>query len=270
MANTTNLNLPLIEASQAQKHVTHNEAIAALDALTQSSIIDRDLATPPSSPNEGDTYIVGPSPTGDWSGHAGKITTYYDSVWRFYTPKTGWLAYINDEGIHVRYNGSAWVSAFTQSGATWGWQDWANSGSAQSLTQNVYTALENDGLGAQTNTSYKVPEHGNIWNTTTNQLDFTDLSVGDEISIRFDIEIVTNGSNSEFFLRGQFGSTFPFTLGLGNYFYKGAGTHHLVTQKSFYIGSTDVRDSAGTIEIMSDTGGETARVAGFYIRTMVR
>lgn len=41
---TPNLKLPFLLASQAQKHVTHNEAIRALDCLVQTSVLDRDLA----------------------------------------------------------------------------------------------------------------------------------------------------------------------------------------------------------------------------------
>ena len=33
MAETTRLALPLLEAAQAQKHVTHNEALRVLDAV---------------------------------------------------------------------------------------------------------------------------------------------------------------------------------------------------------------------------------------------
>ena len=40
-------------------------AIAALGNLT---IIDRDLTAPPGGESDGDTYIVGGSATGDWSG----------------------------------------------------------------------------------------------------------------------------------------------------------------------------------------------------------
>ena len=35
--------LPYILAAQAQKHVTHNEAIRLLDAVVQLSVLDRDL-----------------------------------------------------------------------------------------------------------------------------------------------------------------------------------------------------------------------------------
>ena len=50
--------LPFILAAQAQKHVTHNEAIRLLDAIVQLSVLDRDLTVPPASPVDGDRYIV--------------------------------------------------------------------------------------------------------------------------------------------------------------------------------------------------------------------
>jgi hypothetical protein len=107
---TTNLLLPYILAAQAQKHVTHNEALRKLDALVQISIVDRDLATPPASPTEGARYIVAASPTGAWVGHTGKIAAWQDGAWAFYAPRTGWLAWVEDEAIPVAWNGTAWTA----------------------------------------------------------------------------------------------------------------------------------------------------------------
>ncbi|KAB2846219.1 MAG: DUF2793 domain-containing protein, partial [Hyphomicrobiaceae bacterium] len=55
---TPNLSLPYIIAAQAQKHVTHNEALRTLDAVVQLSVLDKDLSAPPVSPLDGDRYIV--------------------------------------------------------------------------------------------------------------------------------------------------------------------------------------------------------------------
>ena len=65
---TTNLLVPWILAAQAQKHVTHNEALRLLDGLVQLSVLDRDLTTPPGSPADGDRYIVASGGTGSWAG----------------------------------------------------------------------------------------------------------------------------------------------------------------------------------------------------------
>ena len=44
---TTHLGLPYLLAAQAQKHVTHNEALRLLDAMVQLSVLDRTRTTPP-------------------------------------------------------------------------------------------------------------------------------------------------------------------------------------------------------------------------------
>jgi len=111
MDTTPNLALPYILASQAQKHVTHNEAIRALDALVQISVADRDLATPPGSPAEGVRYIVAASPTGAWTGHAGEIAAWQDAAWAFYAPAEGWTAWVADENALLAFDGAAWVTA---------------------------------------------------------------------------------------------------------------------------------------------------------------
>ncbi len=40
MTNTPYLGMPFIEGSQAQKHVTHNEALRILDAVIQIGVLD--------------------------------------------------------------------------------------------------------------------------------------------------------------------------------------------------------------------------------------
>ena len=109
MDTTPNLNLPYILAAQAQKHVTHNEAVRALDALVQLSVFDKDLATPPASPADGARYIVGASPTGAWAGQAGKIAAFQDSAWAFLDPLEGWLTWVADEDKIYAFDGGAWV-----------------------------------------------------------------------------------------------------------------------------------------------------------------
>ena len=102
--------LPYILPAQAQKHVTHNEALSKLDVLVQLSVMDRDLTAPPPSPADGDCYIVAGSPSGDWSGHAGEIAHRLDGAWEFITPATGWIAWVIDEAMAVTWTGSAWAT----------------------------------------------------------------------------------------------------------------------------------------------------------------
>jgi hypothetical protein len=100
--------MPLLAAAQAQKHVTHNEALLQLDALGCARILDRDLTAPPSSPNDGDTYLVHATATGDWAGQDGRIAYAIDGGWRFYEPFAGLMAYVVDETKPIVFDGSAW------------------------------------------------------------------------------------------------------------------------------------------------------------------
>lgn len=110
MDATSNLQLPFIMAAQAQKHVTHNEALRALDTVVQLMVLDKDLSAPPGSPADGARYIVAASPTGDWSGQAGKVAAYQDGAWAFYAPREGWLAWAADEDALYVWTGSAWAA----------------------------------------------------------------------------------------------------------------------------------------------------------------
>jgi Protein of unknown function (DUF2793) len=110
MDATSNLSLPFIMAAQAQKHVTHNEALRVLDAVVQLMVLDKDLNSPPGSPAEGSRYIVAASPTGPWSGQASKIAAYQDGAWAFYVPREGWLAWAADEDALYVWTGSAWTA----------------------------------------------------------------------------------------------------------------------------------------------------------------
>ena len=58
------LNLPFIAPAQAQKHITHNEALRMLDALVQMSVINKTEPTPPNNPGEGARYIIAENPVG--------------------------------------------------------------------------------------------------------------------------------------------------------------------------------------------------------------
>jgi hypothetical protein len=108
MSDTPNLGLTYLEAAQAQKHVTVNEALRRLDALVQIAVLDRNLAAPPAAPADGARYIVAASPTGAWSGHAGEIAAFQDGAWAFLEPQSGWIAYIADEQRLLVRGATAW------------------------------------------------------------------------------------------------------------------------------------------------------------------
>gem|GEM_PF-693494 len=111
MLSTPNLALPLLAAAQAQKHVTHNEALMQLDALTQLSVVSRSLTVPPPSPAEGSRYIVADGASGGWASHSGDIAWRLDGVWSFLVPREGWLAWVEDEAVQVIRTAAGWAAA---------------------------------------------------------------------------------------------------------------------------------------------------------------
>lgn len=112
---TSNLSLPYLAAAQAQKHVTVNDSLRALDAIVQLLVLDRDLTAPPGSPADGDRYIAGASATGAWAGKDGQIAAWQDGAWGFYVPKAGWRAWVKDEGVGLVHDGSVWSAGLAVS-----------------------------------------------------------------------------------------------------------------------------------------------------------
>ena len=105
---TTSLSLPLIQANQAQKHVTHNESLMVLDALTHLRLTDISLSTPPAIVPAGSCFFVAGTGTGDWTGQDGKVAVFEDGGWTFFTPLTGWLAWDLNGATAVAFDGSGW------------------------------------------------------------------------------------------------------------------------------------------------------------------
>ena len=103
-----NLSLPYIAPAQAQKHVTHNEALRALDAIVQLSLASKTQTTPPANPAEGTRYYVAAPATDIWAGQEGQIAVFQDGAWAFYSPQPGWQAWIEDESSLQIWDGMAW------------------------------------------------------------------------------------------------------------------------------------------------------------------
>ena len=107
---SANLDLPYIQPSQAQKHVTHNEALQQLDALVQLSVIDLAATTPPGSPAAGDRYGLGSGASGAWSGHDGQIALWADSGWLFLAPQEGWRVWDQATASLMVRSGGDWTA----------------------------------------------------------------------------------------------------------------------------------------------------------------
>jgi len=75
----------------------------------QLSVLDRDLTAPPGSPADGDRYIVASGATGDWAGWDLNVALWTDGAWLRLPPRTGWRAWLEDEGLLLVYDGATWI-----------------------------------------------------------------------------------------------------------------------------------------------------------------
>ena len=108
MTDTPNLALPFIAGGQAQKHVTHNEALRILDAAVQLAVLDVTRTAPPSSPADGQRHVVAAGATGAWAGKSAAIAIWQDGAWAYLVPKPGWhLWSIADDALMV-FDGASW------------------------------------------------------------------------------------------------------------------------------------------------------------------
>jgi len=114
-----NLKMPYLAPAQAQKHVTHNEALRQLDALVQLSVSSISN-TPLSAPDNGSRLIVGADPEGIFLGYENKVAAFQDGAWAYFTPQTGWRAYIADQSEILVFDGTAWQSTSSQSANLFG------------------------------------------------------------------------------------------------------------------------------------------------------
>lgn len=104
-----NLALPFLLPAQAQKHVTHNEALGLLDVLVQLTVQDFSATTPPANPVEGVVWALGDTPTDAWAGQGGKLATWLGGAWQFITPRPGWRAADQLDGLLRVWTGTDWV-----------------------------------------------------------------------------------------------------------------------------------------------------------------
>ncbi|HLV83018.1 MAG TPA: DUF2793 domain-containing protein [Devosia sp.] len=109
MDHTPRLTLPFIMPGQAQKHITHNEAIQTLDALVQPTVESRTLATPPATPMAGEAWIVPAGATGAWSGHSNEIAAFQSGAWSFLDPAAGWQVYDRSDQTQLVFDAGAWA-----------------------------------------------------------------------------------------------------------------------------------------------------------------
>jgi hypothetical protein len=114
MAKTSRIGLPLLSAGQAQKEVTHNEALLLLDAVIHGCCAGAPTNVPPQAPDSGMSYICGLAPTAAWAGRANCLACWTDGGWRFVDPFDGLEIVDSTSGRTWRFMTGQWSSGILQ------------------------------------------------------------------------------------------------------------------------------------------------------------
>jgi hypothetical protein len=95
-------------AGQAQKEITHNEALQAIDALLSACVEEPPRTVPPPAPVIGACYLVDTSPAGVWTGYAQHLAAYTGGGWRFIPPTEGMTAFVRSSSAMATYQAGGW------------------------------------------------------------------------------------------------------------------------------------------------------------------
>lgn len=108
---TPRLHLPYLAASQAQKHVTLNEGLGRLDGLVHCAVVSRTVAAEPTTPLDGDAWLLPPGRTGaGWLDFSvGAMVRRHDGAWVELAPPVGAVAYVRDEATLILRTASGFI-----------------------------------------------------------------------------------------------------------------------------------------------------------------
>jgi len=108
-SETMRLAMPLLQPSQAQKHVTVNEALMRLDGLVNLVLQSVSTLLPPATVIDGQCWGVPLAAQGAWAGKDGLIALGSNGGWMFVAPSAGMRAFVADRGCEAIHDGRGWA-----------------------------------------------------------------------------------------------------------------------------------------------------------------
>jgi hypothetical protein len=94
--NTPRFKLPLLTSNQAQKEITHNEALTKLEYFIQPVALSRTQL--PDEPQAGDLVIQN-----------NQLAYFVNGAWEYYEVFEGFECWIKDEGVKVVFWNNIWL-----------------------------------------------------------------------------------------------------------------------------------------------------------------
>jgi hypothetical protein len=114
--------LPFLAVGQAQKEITHNEALLLTDALLFASV-ESEVSVPPilaAETNAGKCWLIGAGATGIWLSKAGQIAVWTGGSWRYLLAIDGMGIWNNANSTRMFRREGAWLAATAISDPTGG------------------------------------------------------------------------------------------------------------------------------------------------------
>lgn len=184
------------------------------------------------------------------------VTAHLPNEWVPIDPATKRMKVVLPDNISRQWHG--WVD----------YNDTATQSSPLAVVADVPKKLTNDGLGQYTNKTYQSKYITGVWNTSTNQFDFSEMQIGDTIDVRIELDLTTTANNQEARVEFHFGVGDPatYTIAASSPLqYKNAGTYKVHAFSGFYIGNSLTLDNPGEVYIVSDNTA-SVKVSGFFIK----
>jgi hypothetical protein len=156
-----------------------------------------------------------------------------------------------------------------------GWQsafDTATTGSPISVTGgSTWYYLTSNGSGTKSSAAFLPEGVNSVWNTSTNRIDLTDLTIGDMVHVTAIAEVTTSAANQTVKLRviTDPGGGDEFLLPMESFHFKTAAAHLISARVSFPVGDASTRDDPSGIQINSDSNA-TVIVKAIFIEVVCR
>lgn len=93
--------------------------LSAIDSLLQPNVINSTTTAPPSSPSNGDAYIIRNTPSGAWTGKLNNLVVWSTEItvsggniktpgWVYYVPNIGWTVWDTSAHLFWTFDGTLW------------------------------------------------------------------------------------------------------------------------------------------------------------------
>ena len=161
---------------------------------------------------------------------------------------------------------------FSGEGSKSGFFDYNDSGTSIPVTvAGSPVLMTNDEAGAFTNKTYAPLGITDVWDSSINMFDWSELKLGDMIDIRLEFQLTTTSVNTEIFVDLHLGTggsayTIPF---ISEFNSKNTGTRTVSTYNGVYMGDTNTLNNGGQFRITTDKDCSIV-VNGWYCKVIRR